>query len=112
MPQTFSQNDQALKQLLSSNPPIVGYFTAHAPFVYADEEVYSKLTPLAPLKGPDGVQYTAQYYPTQTDGTVITNTCKNPELAFKLLDFMYSLEASTRKSQKMLHGHLTRKKRL
>lgn len=99
MPQTFSQNDQALKQLLANDPPIIGCFTAHAPFVYADEEYYSQLTPLAPLKGPEGVQYTAQYYTTQTDGTVITNTCKNPELAFKLLDFLYSLEASTRKSQ-------------
>lgn len=99
MPQTFSQNDQALKQLLSSDPMIVGSFTAHAPFVYCDEPVYSKLTPLAPLKGPGGVQYTCQYYNTSTDGTVITNKCKNPELAFKLLDYLYNVEVTTRKSQ-------------
>ena len=99
MPQSFSQNDQALKQLLANDPMIVGTFAAHAPFVYCDEQVYSKLTPLAPFKGPQGVQYTAQYYTTQTDGTVITDKCANPEIAFKMLDFMYSTEASARKSQ-------------
>jgi putative aldouronate transport system substrate-binding protein len=99
MPQSFSQNDQALRQLLSNDTMIVGSFAAHAPFVYCDEEVYRDLAPVPPLKGPGGVQYTAQYYNTGTDGTVITNACKDPELAFKLLDFLYSEEATTRKSQ-------------
>lgn len=98
LPQTFSQNDQAMRQLLMNELPIVGCFTAHAPFVYCDETVYRDLTPLAPLKGPNGVQYTPQYYDTQTGGTVITNLCKNPEVAFKFMDFMYSTEASMRKS--------------
>lgn len=99
MPQTFSHNEQALKQLLSNDEMIVGCFTAHAPFLYCDEEIYSDLSPVPPLKGPNGIQYTAFYYVTQTDGTVITDKCKNPEIAFKFLDFLYSFEASMRKSQ-------------
>lgn len=99
MPQTFSQNEQALRQVLSTEPMIVGSFAAHAPFVYCDEPIYRDMVALSPLVGPEGVQYTCQYYNTSTMGTVITNKCEDPELVFKLMDFIYSTEATTRKSQ-------------
>ncbi len=99
MPQTFSQNDQGLRQLLASDPTILGSFAAHAPFVYCDEEVFRDLVALSPLVGPEGIQYACQYYNTQTTGTVLTNKCKDPELAFKLMDFLYNTDATTRKSQ-------------
>lgn len=99
MPQTFSQNDQSLRQLLSTDPMIVGAFTAHAPFVYCDEPVYRDMIALTPLMGPEGIQYSCQYYNTNATGTVITDKCQDPELVFKLMDFIYSTEATTRKSQ-------------
>lgn len=99
MPQSFSQNEQSLRQLLSTEPTIVGAFFAHAPFVYCDEPVYRNYVALSPMVGPEGVQFTCQYYVTATTGTVLTNKCKDPELAFKLLDFLYSTEATMRKSQ-------------
>lgn len=98
LPQTFSQNDQSLRQLLNNDTPIVGSFTTHAPFLYCNETVYQNYIAISPLKGPGGVQYACQYYNTETDGSVITNHCKNQEAAFRLLDFLYSDEASMRKS--------------
>ena len=98
LPQTFSQNDQSLRQLLNSSTPIVGSFTTHAPYLYCNDNVYPNYVAVPPLVGPNGVHYACEYYNTQTDGSTITNKCKDPEAAFKLLDFLYSDEASMRKS--------------
>lgn len=98
MPQTFTQNEQSLRQLLATDPMTVGAFFCHAPFVYCDEPVYRDLVAVTPMEGPEGIQYAAQYYVTNTTGTVITDKCKNPEIAFKLIDFLYSAEASKSKN--------------
>lgn len=98
LPQSFSQNEQALRQLIdNADAPIVGSFFTHAPFLMASEDRYPDFEMVPPLKGPKGVQYTCEYFITQTDGSVITNKCKNPEAAFRLLDFLYTQETSMRK---------------
>jgi len=98
IPQTFSQNEQALSQMLSGDTMTVGAIFCHAPFVYCDQEIYKDLVAVSPLEGPEGVQYSAQYYITSTGGTVITDKCENPEVAFMMLDYMYKPEVSRSKS--------------
>jgi putative aldouronate transport system substrate-binding protein len=49
---------------------------------------------LAPLKGPNGVQYTAIYQYISGAGFVITDRCKNPEAAFRLADYLWSEEGT------------------
>ncbi len=98
LPQTFTQNDQSLKQMLSGDTMTVGTIFCHAPFVYCDQEIYKDLVAISPLVGPEGVQYSAQYYITNTGGTVITDKCENPEIAFMMLDYMYKPDVSRAKS--------------
>lgn len=98
LPQTFSQNEQGLSQMLSGDTMTVGAVFCHAPFVYCDEEVFKDMVALTPMKGPEGVQYSCQYYITNTGGTVITNRCEHPEIAFQMLDYMYNSEVSRSKS--------------
>jgi putative aldouronate transport system substrate-binding protein len=63
-----------------------------------DGERVREYVPLSPLKGPAGVQYTfydpfGSYYLNEW---IITSACKNPEVAFKFADFMYSRDVSMR----------------
>ncbi len=98
LPQTFSQNDQSLSQMFAGDTMTVGAVFCHAPFVYMDQDIYCDMVAATPLEGPEGVQYSAQYYITNTGGTVITNKCEHPEIAFKMLDYMYNKEVSRSKS--------------
>lgn len=52
---------------------------------------------LAPLKGPDGVQYSPITSTAISNSVLlITNKCKNPEVAFKWCDGLYSEEVTER----------------
>ena len=48
---------------------------------------------IMPLKGPEGVQYSRYNSTTASNIWFITADCKNPELAFKVGDFMFTEEA-------------------
>ena len=98
LPQTFSQNDQSLSQMFAGDTMTVGAVFCHAPFVYMDQDIYCDMVAATPLEGPEGIQYAAQYYITNTGGTVITNKCEHPEIAFMMLDYMYNKEVSRSKS--------------
>lgn len=100
-PATYTQDNDQLKQLFD-NPEVslVGLATGGGTFIWApmDGERVREYAPLAPLKGPDGVQYTyyepfGSYYLNEW---IITSACKNPEVAFRFADFMYSLDVSMR----------------
>lgn len=60
-------------------------------FVDVNTDVKNEFIVLPPLKGPNGIRQTA-YFPTNpVQGyAVITKACKNPELAFKWIDGIYS----------------------
>lgn len=58
----------------------------------ADSKVFEYVS-LAPLTGPEGVRYAAQNKMGYGSNMVITKDCKNPEIAFRWMDYMCDLEA-------------------
>lgn len=100
-PATYTQDNDQLKQLFdNSDAALIGLATGGGTFIWApmDGERVKEYMPLAPLKGPAGVQYTywdpyGSYY---TNEWIITSACKNPEVAFRFADFMYSRDVSMR----------------
>lgn len=74
---------------------IIGSFGAVSLSLYQAKSVRKQdIAPMAPLKGPKGVEY-ATYTPGMPSNQwYITKDCKNPEAAFKLADFMWSEDAS------------------
>ena len=97
-PGTLTQTNDQLKKLVD-NPDgsLVGATTAGYGGQFTTEiggDRYQLYRPLAPLKGPDGVQYaySAPYTPS-TGNFVITKDCKNPELAMQWANALYTNEA-------------------
>ena len=79
---------------------IVGAVTCH-PTLHMDENspVIYDYTAIGPLKAAEGSKiggYAAYYADTYRFTNVITEDCENPELAFRLLDFMSSTESARR----------------
>ncbi|MGI6725633.1 MAG: extracellular solute-binding protein [Christensenellales bacterium] len=100
-PATYTQNNDVLRQQFD-DPEIakVGMATGGGTFIWApmDGERVREYVPLPPLKGPEGVQFTyyepyGSYYSNEW---IITSACKNPEVAFRFADFMYSRDVSMR----------------
>lgn len=95
---SFTQTGDQAKQLGSQDPQIVGAYSVGAPQIIAagGSPLYSSSVTVPPLKGPNGVQTTGYYvYGDVRKGAyMITSACKNPDVAFKLADFMYTQEAS------------------
>jgi putative aldouronate transport system substrate-binding protein len=76
--------------------PYVGVFAAHPELVFqtGNSPAVYEYTALPALTGPKGVNFYPMWLPkTQVRG-FITKDCKNPEIAFRLLDFMSSTDAS------------------
>lgn len=98
-PATYTQDNAQLQQLFDNEEvALVGLAVGGGTFIWApmDGERVKEYNPLAPLKGPQGVQYTyydpfGSYYLNEW---IITSACKNPEVAFKFADYMYSREIS------------------
>lgn len=90
-PLTFTQDSSQLKTL-AENPDaqLIGSLVAGSlSFYTADSERKKDFVPLPPLTGPDGVCY-ATYAPAMPGNpTFITKYCENPEVAFRMLDYMY-----------------------
>lgn len=100
-PQSFTQDRNQLKQM-GENPDaqILGAVPSQnqTVFVSMESDRAQDYVTLPPLEGPQGVR-SAQYNPYNAVGNgyyVITNKSKNPEVAFRLADLMYSEEATLR----------------
>ncbi|WP_246302628.1 ABC transporter substrate-binding protein [Paenibacillus plantarum] len=99
-PQSLTQDRNQLRKL-GENPDnvILGVVAAQHPTIFNTLEGTRWLDYVAvpPLKGPNGVQ-ASKYIPQSiTSGSfVITNKAKNPEIAMRLADFLYSEEATNR----------------
>ena len=95
-PLAFTQDGNQLAATIQ-NPdgPVVGAFTAGSaggtfgtyPYMY-DYMVQS------PLKGPEGVQYSAFAVQIPVPQGHVTASCEKPELAFQLMDFLWNRDAS------------------
>lgn len=90
-PLTFTQDGSQFKTI-AENPEVqlLGSIAAGSlSFYTAESERKKDFVPLPPLTGPNGVCY-ATYKPTLPGTpTYITKYCDNPELAFRILDYMY-----------------------
>ncbi len=99
-PQSFTQDDQTLIQMANDTRDILGSFSVSG-FTYTvnqlSTDVINRYEPVAPLKGPAGVQTCTLSFPLPKPNGVITSACKHPEEVFKLFDLMLSEEASLRR---------------
>ena len=100
-PATYTQDNSQLQQLFDNEEiALVGLAPGGGTFLWSsmEGERVREYNPLPPLKGPAGVQYTYldpfdSYYINEY---IITSACKNPEVAFRFADFMYSRDVSMR----------------
>lgn len=92
---SFTQKDDQLAQTTRTEPHIVGMYTVdHAAMGYdnANVEEAKNYQIMPPVKGPSGFQKQGQ---NANEGevkgfhAVITDTCKNPEAAYRFLDEMF-----------------------
>lgn len=89
-PASFTQTSAQVSAVIA-NPEvcIIGCY----PLQGQKADYLDEFDGIMPLKGPDGVQL-ARYNPdTANNQWFITADCKNPELAFKVGDFMFTEEA-------------------
>lgn len=95
---TLTQTNDQLKKLVENpDAPLVGATTGGYGGQFTSEigdERYRLYRPLAPLKGPEGVQYafSGPYTPT-TGNFVITKDCTDPALAMQWANALYTNEA-------------------
>lgn len=97
---SFSQDVAALKtmvDLTGDAPDVVASMCAHRSNVFAQHnsaERRTHYTALGPLTGPEGVAYCPTYKCEPGYNNHITTDCENPDVAFALLDYMTSTEAT------------------
>jgi len=103
-PEAFT-NDMTKHKGLGENPgeAVMGFTQAGWPGMYIDWNAgastrWQEYVPVAPLKGPTGLQQSPMtpYGFGSTGSAIITKDCKNPEAAYRLIDLMYSYEATMR----------------
>ena len=98
-PVSFTQDVNQLKQLVTSDPKIVGvWLSGLSPGMwYGEEDGVINYTDLDPLKGPDGVRM-AQFNPYALIGTgqaALTTETKYPEVAARWMDQFFDEETAT-----------------
>ena len=97
----FTMTIEQMKQLVESvEIPIVGAVTGQGINAFANMKGtrHKDFQVVPPLKGPDGVQ-TSRWEPYQnykSGAFVITKACKNPEIAMRWIDYLYSTEGTLR----------------
>ena len=101
-PASFTQNREQA-QTIGDNPGDALFFAGTAGHIgmymkIGDEDPYRRHRDyglLAPLKGPDGVQWSAIYRDFASSlNFVITDKAQYPEVAFRIADYMYSKEGT------------------
>lgn len=101
-PLSFTQKADQLKQLVDSDgeTPVAGLVTGFATSMILNNVKENPFTKdyvgLPPIKGPEEVAYTTYVQPSVTLRWFVTKDCRNPELAFRVGDFMWSEEAYCR----------------
>lgn len=100
-PSAFTQDEQQMRQLISSDPYPVGSFHAGHLQMGVDTSVdylNHAFTYLEPLEGPEGVRVVPFHSKNLDNGVwsyanvVITDKCKDPDLAYRFVDYMTSDE--------------------
>jgi putative aldouronate transport system substrate-binding protein len=91
----LTQDDNAVRALINSNPVRTGLFVynSNSP-INANNPAGDEFSVGLPLKGPNGTQYGTVSPYSLNIAMVISETCKNPEAAFRVGDFMMTEEVS------------------
>ena len=97
-PLTWTQSTAEMKAAVNSAPGTVGIFMGPGDSVFEEDgQAVYDFVPLKPLKDATGKGgYAPIAWDTINYTTLITSDCENPEIAFKLLDFLNSPEAQIR----------------
>lgn len=85
----FTPDENQIKATLNADTNVTGFMTTESTSRWTDADKnknYNEMQLIAPLKGPEGVAYTAYADTTVSNEFFITSACKNPDLAFKLGD--------------------------
>lgn len=97
-PLTFTQDGASFKSIATSGDTnclgVVCTAGMGQLFSASMSDRKSEYAPLDPVKGPEGVQWAAFYPTNPSPGFAITKDCENPEVLFRLADFMMSEEVS------------------
>ena len=93
-PLTFTQDQTQMKALINVKGGMAGAVASGSYNAFVVNELGYNMTLLGPLKGPKGVAYTPQNPSLPAHFWFITKDCKNPELAFKVGDYMLDVEVS------------------
>ena len=100
-PAAFTQTEQQVKQIVEKEGPmLVGSVASFGPSNFADMngERVRKYIPIAPVKGPNGVQITPYDKYSNIDaglGFLISKDCKIPEIAVRFADIFLSSDPQT-----------------
>ena len=95
----FTQDNNTVKSKTTQEVQLVGTvaggsWSAFTTATAGVEGDWTNYQTIAPLKGPEGVQYTKYYEPKPMVKAHITDNCETPKTAFRMLDTMYNLEVS------------------
>ncbi len=93
-PLSFTQDQTQMKALINVKGGMAGAVASGSYSSFAVNELENKMTLLGPVKGPKGVAYTPQNPTLPERFWYITKDCKNPEIAFKVGDYMLDTEVS------------------
>ncbi len=97
--ETYTQDNNALKSLATQEVQLVGSVPAGSWGVFSvassgNEGDWLNYVPMAPLEGPEGVQYAKYYAPNPLAQAHITDACEYPLTAWRVIDAMYDKEVS------------------
>lgn len=99
-PETYTQDNSVLVQNAENKEPILGAVPSGYMGMFCQIDAsdrWEDFVAIAPVAGPDGTRYCKwNPYGGATMKYIITSSCKNPEVAFKMGDFLYTPEATMR----------------
>ncbi|MDF2922481.1 MAG: hypothetical protein K0R57_1395 [Paenibacillaceae bacterium] len=93
-PLSFTQDQTQMKALINVKGGMVGIVPSGSYSAFDPVITENKMTLLAPVKGPQGIAYSPRNETLPDKLWVVTKNAKNPELAFKVGDYMLGAEPS------------------
>lgn len=88
--ESLTMNSDQLKTLMNTEENTVFAYTYTTPSIFTDTARRDEYICIAPLVGPEGVQFASFKESSASNGMIVTANCKNPEAAFKMGDLLSS----------------------
>lgn len=95
-PAAFTQDEPTAQARHLENNYLAGAYTVgyHTTCMDSTSEAFKTLKVMPALEGPYGYKATAYMAPSVRRDSVITSACENPEIAFRFLDYLLTMEGS------------------